>query len=157
MSKLFRISGYFKQDENWGQIESSFVGKIVMGKVPIFWGYCIELDDGDTMKTGAVSYLAGGFLKRPDVEFYFYKMYDNPPDNSLLCMIKNLEEGRGAWATLDESGRNFIERNYAWLELEELPYSSVLEQRIYSVFSSCPALAGFPEMLAEEEAKICEK
>ena len=157
MSKLFRISGYFKQNEDWGQVKSSFIGEVVMGKLPIFWGYCIELEDGDTLKAGAISYLAGGFLKRQGVEFYFYKMYDNPPEGSLLCMISDLKSGCGVWATLNESGKDFVERNDAWLKLDELPYSNELEQKIYSVFNSCPALMGFPEMLAEEEAKICKK
>ncbi|MCR5700366.1 MAG: hypothetical protein K6G49_02990 [Candidatus Saccharibacteria bacterium] len=146
MSKLFRIVGYFEQDDGLGQI---FVGEVVMGELPIFWGRCEELGDGDTMKAGATSYLAGGFSNRHGIEFYFYKMYDNPPQDMLLCMIENLKDGQGVWATREKSGGNFVERNLAEVKVEELPYSSDLEQQIYSTFSSCPALAGFPEMLAE--------
>lgn len=154
MSKLFRIIGYFEQDNGLGQV---FIGEVVMGELPIFWGCCEELGDGDTMKAGATSYLAGGFLKGREVEFYFYKMYDNPPQDMLLCMVTDLKKGRGVWATREKPGENFVERNLAEVKVEELPYSSDLEQKIYSTFSSCPALAGFPEMLAEEEAKIHKK
>ena len=156
MSKLFKISGYFKQNEDWGQAESAFAGEILMGALPVFWGYCEEFGDGDTMKIGATSYLAGRlFLKKDGVKLCFYKMYDNPPQDMLLCMVRDLKTGHGTWATQEESDGDFIERNFAQIRLEKIPYSDELEQKIYSIFS--PALTGFPEMLAEEEAKICRK
>ncbi|MBR3248469.1 hypothetical protein IKF89_00335 [Candidatus Saccharibacteria bacterium] len=150
MSKLFRISGYFKQDESWGQTEPAFVGEIVMGELPIFWGCCKELGDGDTLRAGATSCLVGGFLKNRSVEFYFYKMYDNPPQDMLLCMMSDLENGRGVWATRPVGGGDFVERNLAHLKVEELPYSSELEREMYSAFNSgCPVLAGFREDLVK--------
>ena len=151
MSKLFRISGYFRQGEDWDQAEPTFAGEVVMGELPIFWGRCREFGDGNTMKSGATSYLVGGFLKNRDVEFYFYKMYDNPPQDMLLCMVPNLEQGKGFWSTPDNGpGGNFIKRNLAQITVEELPYSNEIEQKIYSAFNSgCPVLNGFPDNLAE--------
>ena len=113
MSKLFRISGYFKQDESWDRAEPAFAGGIVMGELPIFWGCCEEFGDGDTMRAGTISYLVGGFLKNRSVEFYFYKMYDNPPQDMLLCMVPDLKQGQGVWATQPAGGGDFIERNLA--------------------------------------------
>lgn len=146
LSKLFRIIGCFEQDDGLGQI---FIGEIVMNESSIFWGCCEELGNGDTLKAGATSYLVGGFLKGQDVEFYFYKMYDNPPQDMLLCIVKDLKKGQGIWATRGEHDKIFIKRNLAEIKVEELPYSDDLEQKIYSTFNSCPALTGFPEMLAE--------
>ena len=151
MSKLFKISGYFEQDESWDQLKPAFTGEIVVNELSIFWGCCKELGDGDTLRAGATSYLAGGFLRNRDVKFYFYKMYDNPPQDMLLCMITDLEKGCGVWATPEKSGGNFIDRNYAKIEIEELPYSYELEQKIKTTFNDgCPVLTGFPERLEEE-------
>lgn len=150
MSKLFRISGYFKQGEDWDQAEPAFVGEIVMGELPIFWGCCKEFGDGETMRANATSYLVGGFLKNRSIEFYFYKMYDNSPRDMLLCMVPSLAQGQGVWATQPAGGGDFIERNLAQVIVEKLPYSSELEQKLYATFNSgCPVLTGFPDELAE--------
>ena len=159
LSKLFRISGYFRQDESWQCEKPTFIGEVIMDQLPIFWGCCKEFGDGDTIRANATSFLAGAFTKRPEIGLYFYKMYDNPPQDMLLCIIKDLKNcGRGIWATPEKSGGRFIERNIAQLDIEELPYSEELAQEIYSTFvNGCPPLVGFPERLAEETAKLLKK
>lgn len=151
MGKLFRISGYFKQDEKRGQAEPTFVGEVVMGELPIFWGCCKEFGDGDTMRANAISYLVGGFLENREIELYFYKMYNNPPQDMLLCMVTSLKQGQGIWATPDgKPDGDFIERNLAQVTVKELLYSDELAQEIYFAFNSgCPKLAGFPDDLAK--------
>lgn len=150
LSKLFRISGYLEQDGGWPEAGPSLVGEVIMGELPIFWGCCEELVDGDTLEAGATSYLVGGFLENRALEFYFYKMHDNPPQDMLLCMVPKLKEGVGMWSTPEKSGGGFVDRHAARIKVEELPYSKALEQKISHNFrTGCPELAEFPEGLAE--------
>ena len=150
MSKLFKLSGCLRQGDTWPLSGPSFTGEMVMGELPIFWGCCKEFADGDTLKAGATSYLVGGFLKGRRPEFYFYKMYDRPPEEMLLCMVSQLADGQGVWATPEKSGGNFVKRNIAQVAIESLPYSDSLEREISSTFQNgCPALVGFPDRLTE--------
>ncbi len=153
MGKLFRISGCFEQDEGWPGT-SSLVAEVIMGELFVFWGRCKELVDGDTLKAGAASYLVGRFLrdKKRGFYFFFYKMYDDPPQDMLLCIVPKLKKGigTGMWSTPGKPGEGFVDRHAAQIKVERLPYSSKLEQEISSTFrEGCPILADFPEGLAE--------
>lgn len=169
MNRLFRITGYLKQDKTWCQTEPSLVGKVIMGELPIFWGCCKEYADGDTMKADATSFIVGGFPRNERVGFFLYKMYDQPPKEMMLLMAPSLKEvcnvissgerrkgesrtleGYGMWATPEKDGGDFVERNPAWFKIERIADSEELEREIDTNFrNGCPILATFPDELAK--------
>ncbi len=139
MSKLFKISGSFRQNGLWTRPDPAFIGEIVMTDDHMFCGYCDELYEEAHTASDKIRYLIGSFIdhKNNDQGIEFYKMSNDARHLPLLYRIENLATGGdGAWYSCmaDRGTCCFLTQGDAKISLEEKPYSKKALERVKARF-----------------------
>ena len=139
MSKIFRISGNFKQSGKWSKPDPSFSGKIVVDEDGIFYGFCDELYSENIMSDlNRVRYLSGalgpnGFNGNQGIAFY--KMSNYFPQNPLMYIVPDLIcMDSGGWYALERGLNLFALKGMAKVSIEEEIYSEEEEASIRAKF-----------------------
>lgn len=134
MSKIFDISGNFKQSKGPRHPEVAFTGEIVLEDDKSVCGYCND-------QTGKVWYLVGGYTDKEDktVEgIEFYMLSNEPHLVPCLYVFPDILDGKGTrWeSTYTCNGDYYFEpKGEAELALEGERHSYQEEVRIKSRFN----------------------
>ena len=122
MSKIFKISGNFRQYGEWSTPDPSFVGEIVVDDANTFCGYCDELYDSKMSALNKTRFLAGAIApngRNGKNGIAFYKMSNDGEQAPLMYVVPNLEDpSNGSWAALTPFGF-FQPVGQARVEIEE--------------------------------------
>lgn len=137
MSKIYKISGNFAQDDKWVCPDCSFEGEIVVGRDRTFYGYCNEVYLKQKSGKDVVKSIAGVFGpsgKSGKDGISFYKITKERTIQTLMYAIPDIEGGKcGTWGIYKKG--QYKPLGKAKVEIEEEVFTLARKDRIKRTFN----------------------
>ena len=139
MSRIFKISGNFKQFGEWAEPDPAFSGKIVVDEnTDEFYGYCYELYVGHLPESSGLRFLVGAFApnaRNGNRGIAFYKLSNDLNIDPYMYVTPDLTNPEsGEWSALGTFGIYFERVDKSRVMIEEMAYSEEEEKRIKSTY-----------------------
>ncbi|MBR0133755.1 hypothetical protein IJM16_00610 [Candidatus Saccharibacteria bacterium] len=139
MSRIFKISGNFKQFGEWMEPDPAFSGEIVVDeKTNEFYGYCHELYAEGVLKSYRLRFIVGAFApnaRNGNQGIAFYKLSNDLNIDPYMYVTPDLTNPEsGEWSALGIFGIYFERVDKSRVMIEEMAYSKEEEKRIKSTY-----------------------
>lgn len=136
MSKIYKISGNFTQNDKWVCQDCSFEGEIVVAGDKTFYGYCNEVFLKQKSGKDVVKSIAGVFGpsgKSGKEGISFYKITKERASSTLMYAVPELGYGKcGTWGIYRKG--QYKPLGQAKVDIEEEVFTLARETRIKNIF-----------------------